>query len=117
MFLSLHMAWEYIGHWTHFRYRVSPKVNLTFIAMLDIAEWRNGTEDPQNTSGEQHIRNAWGFIPAVEYFPWSDLNMKFFANWVGRRYDYSDYAKDRFDAVDYTTGRFTIGFSSPLGIL
>lgn len=108
---------RYIGHWTHFRYKVSPKVNLTFIAMLDIAQWRNGNEDPQNTSGEENIRNAWGFIPAVEYFPWSDLNMKFFVNWVGRQYKYSDYAKDRFDAVDYNTGRFTIGFISPLGIL
>ncbi len=107
---------RYIGHWMNFRYKVSPKVHLTLVAMLDIAQWKNSGQDPQNTTGEEHIRNAWGFIPAVEYFPWSDLNMKFFANWVGRRYDYSDYAKERFGAKDYTTGRFTVGFISPLGI-
>lgn len=107
---------RYIGHWMNFRYVVNPKVHLTLVAMLDIAQWKNGTQDPQNTAGEEHIRNAWGFIPAVEYYPWGDLNMKFFANWIGRRYDYSDYAKTRFGATDYTTGRFTVGFISPLGI-
>lgn len=106
----------YIGHWTHFKYRLSNKVHLTLVAMLDIAKWNNATQDPQNTEGEENIRNAWGYIPAVEYYPWSDLNMKFFANWVGRTYKYSDYAKERFGASDYTTGRFTVGFISPLGI-
>jgi hypothetical protein len=85
--------------------------------MLDIAQWKNSNNDPENITGEEHIRNAWGYIPAVEYFPWSDLNIKFFANWVGRVYKYSDYAKDRFGVADYTTGRFTVGFISPLGIL
>lgn len=107
---------RYIGHWMNFRYVINPKVHLTLVAMLDIAQWKNGTQDPQNTAGEENIRNAWGFIPAVEYYPWSDLNMKFFANWIGRRYDYSTYAENRFGAADYTTGRFTVGFISPLGI-
>lgn len=107
---------QYIGHWTHFKYRVSNKVHLTLVAMLDIAKWNNATQDPQNSGGEERIRNAWGYIPAVEYYPWSDLNMKFFANWVGRSYKYSDYAKARFGANDYNTGRFTVGFISPLGI-
>ncbi|MBN7812619.1 hypothetical protein J0A68_16815 [Algoriphagus sp. H41] len=107
----------YIGHWVNFRYVVSPKVHLTFVGMLDIANWKNSFNDPENTTGEEHIRNAWGFIPAVEYFPWDDLNLKFFANWVGRSYDYSDYAQARFGAQNYSTGRFTVGFISPLGIL
>jgi len=107
----------YIGHWINLRYQVSPKVALTFVGMLDIANWKNSFNDPSNTTGEEHIRDAWGFIPAVEYTPWSDLNLKFFANWVGRKYVYSDYAKTSLDAVDYTTGRFTVGFITPLGIL
>lgn len=107
----------YVGHWVNLRYMINPKVHLTMVAMLDIANWKNSFNDPNNTTGEEHIRNAWGFIPAVEYYPWSDLNLKFFANWVSRRYDYSDYAKQSLGAVDYSTGRFTIGFISPLGIL
>ncbi len=108
---------QYIGHWVNVRYRITPKIDLTLVAMLDIAKWKNGKEDPLNTTGEEHIRDAWGYIPAIEYHPWDDLNIKFFANWVGRVYKYSDYAKDRFGSVDYTTGRFTVGFISPLGIL
>lgn len=107
---------RYIGHWFNFRYRVTPKVDLTLVAMLDIAQWKNSMNDPQNTTGEEHIRNAWGYIPAVEFYPWKDLNMKFFVNYIGRVYDYSDYAQQRFGAQDYTTGRVTIGFISPLGI-
>jgi len=108
---------RYIGHWVNFRYIISPKVHLTLVGMMDIAQWRNGSTDPENTTGEEHIRTAWGYIPAVEYYPWGDLNIKFFANWVGRVYQYSDYAKTRFGATDYNTGRFTIGFITPLGIL
>ncbi|MBP9925440.1 MAG: hypothetical protein KBF45_05565 [Cyclobacteriaceae bacterium] len=108
---------RYIGHWMNFRYRISPKVDLTLVAMLDIAQWKNSTNDPANTTGEEHIRNAWGYIPAVEYYPWEDLNIKFFANWVGRVYKYSDYAKTGLGANDYGTGRFTVGFISPLGVL
>src|SRR5688572_8253522 len=108
---------QYIGHWVNLRYIVHPKVHLTLVAMLDIAKWKNSFNDPENTTGEEHIRDAWGYIPAVEYFPWSDLNIKFFANYVGRVYKYSDYAKDRFGVADYNTGRFTVGFITPLGIL
>lgn len=107
----------YVGHWVNLRYMVSPKFHLTFVGMLDIANWKNSFNDPENTSGEEHIRNAWGFIPAVEYYPWDNLNLKFFANWAGRSYDYSDYAQVRFGAQNYNTGRFTVGFISPLGIL
>jgi len=108
---------RYIGHWVNFRYRITPKVDFTFVGMLDVAEWKNSFNDPSNTTGETHIRDAWGYIPAVEYYPWGDLNIKFFANWIGRVYKYSDYAKTSFGATDYNTGRFTVGFISPLGIL
>jgi len=108
---------QYTGHWVNLRYRINEKVQVTCVGMLDIARWKNANEDPGNPSGEKKIREAWGYIPAVEYFPWNDLNVKFFANWIGRVYRYSDYSKDRFGASDYTTGRFTIGFITPLGIL
>ena len=107
---------RYIGHWLNFRYRLTPKVDLTLVAMLDIALWKNGPSDPGNTTGEEKIRDAYGFIPAVEFYPWKDLNMKFFVNYIGRVYDYTRYAEQRFGATDYNTGRFTIGFISPLGI-
>jgi hypothetical protein len=104
----------YIGHWLHLYYRVNPKINLALVTMLDIAKWKDNTLDPQKTTDQ--IRNAWGFIPTVEYYPFANVNLRFFANYVGRVYVYSDYAKSRFGAEDYNTGRFQIGFVSPLGI-
>lgn len=106
----------YIGHWLHLYYRVSPKVNLAFVGMMDIANWQDDL-DPQKPAGDDNIRTAYGFIPTIEYYPFKDLNLRFYANFVGRSYVYSDYAKDRFGLSDNTKGRFAIGFVTPLGIL
>jgi hypothetical protein len=110
---------KYTGHWIHLRYKITPKVHFTFVGMLDVAEWENATsvDEANNPTGETKIRDAWGYIPAIEFFPWSDVNLKFFVNYVGRDYKYTDYAKTRFGAADYSTGRFTVGFITPLGIL
>jgi hypothetical protein len=35
---------------------------------------------------------------------------------VGRIYNYSDYSKTILGAVDYNTGKFSIGIVSPLGV-
>jgi hypothetical protein len=105
----------YIGHWLHLYYRVSPKVNLAFVGMVDIANWQDDL-DPQKPSGDDNIRKAYGFIPTVEYYPFKDLNLRFYANFVGRSYVYSDYAKTRFGVDDHSNGRFAIGFVTPLGI-
>jgi hypothetical protein len=103
----------YQEHWLHIAYRVSPKINLAFVGMLDYAKWKDDL-DPQKTSDE--IRTAWGYIPTIEYYPWEQLNIRFYVNWIGRIYKYSDYAENRFGAVDSKTGRVTIGFVSPLAI-
>ena len=105
----------YMGHWVHLHYRLNEKINLSLFGMLDIAKWNDNGLDPLKT--DSHIRNAWGIIPTVEYYPWKDLNLRFFVNYVGRMYDYSNYAKERFGAQDYNTGRFSIGFVTPLGVL
>jgi hypothetical protein len=103
----------YIGHWLHVYYRINPKINIAFVGMMDLAKYKDNI-DPLKTSDD--IRTAWGFIPTFEYYPFQNLNLRFYANWIGRNYQYSDYAKSRFKAVDYTTGRFAIGFVTPLGI-
>lgn len=107
---------SYIGHWAHLHYRLSDKINLSFMGFFDIANWKDDELDPQKPSGTTNIRNAIGYIPTVEYYPWDDLNLRFFVNWVGRIYDYSEYAEDRLGATDYSTGRFNLGFVAPLGI-
>jgi hypothetical protein len=103
----------YIGHWLHLHYRITKKWNVALVGVWNIANW-NSTADPlKNTN---HISDSYQYIPTIEYYPFEDLNFRFYANWVGRTTIYSDYAKTRFGAKDFTTGRFAIGFVSPLGI-
>jgi hypothetical protein len=105
----------YIGHWLHLFYRVSPKINLAFVGMMDIANWKD--EAGQSLPGyDEHFRTAYGFIPTVEYYPFKDLNLRFYANFVGRSYKYSDFAKQQLEIKDVNKGRFAIGFVTPLGI-
>jgi len=100
----------YIGHWVHVHYRVNKKWNLSMFGMLDQAQWMAGGQTNK-------IRDAWGYIPTLEFYPWDNLNMRFYVNYVGRVYRYTDFAKDaQIGLTDYTTGRFAIGFMSPLGI-
>ena len=81
--------------------------------MYDTADWK---ADGIPGKTEDRFRTALGFIPTVEYYPFENLNLRFFINYVGRDYDYSDYATSATGAVDYSTGRIAIGFVSPLGI-
>ncbi len=62
-------------------------------------------------------RTAYSFIPTIEYFPWDDLNLKFFFGYVGRYFNYSDYATTRVGVQDYNTGRIIFGIISPLNVL
>jgi|APCry1669189204_1035204.scaffolds.fasta_scaffold00161_4 Phosphate-selective porin O and P len=104
----------YYSHWLHLYYRINKHLNVALIGMVDFAKWQSDV-DPLKTTND--IRVAWGYIPTIEYYPFKDLNLRFYATWVGRIYNYSGYAKDQLGAKDYATGRFQIGFISPLGIL
>jgi hypothetical protein len=107
---------NYVGHWVHLHYRVTPKINLAMFGMLDIASWKNSATNGGNTTGSNVMSRTWGYIPTIEFYPYPDLNLRFFLNYVGRVYDYSTYAESKFGLKDYTTGRLQIGFVSPLGI-
>ena len=102
----------YASHWLKADYRIG-KINLSMVGMVDFASWK-GNPDPNK---DNKLRTAWGYIPAVEYFPFKDLNLKFFVSFVGRVYRYTDYAKSRFGATNSTTGVISLGFISPLHIL
>lgn len=104
----------YTSHWVKADYRVSRKVNLSFVGYVDYAKWTDN-KDPQKTSDD--VRTAYGYIPTIEFYPFEKVNLRFFSNWVGRIYQYSDYSKKRFGSTDSNTGRFVIGFVTPLLVL
>lgn len=103
----------YVSHWLKADFRVSSKVNLSLVGMVDFASW-SGNPDPQK---DDKLRTAWGLIPTVEYFPFKDLNLKIFGNYVGRIYRYSDYAKQKLNAVNFNTGVISIGLVAPIHVL
>jgi hypothetical protein len=104
---------KYVEHWVNIGYRFHPKWNAFFNGFVSNAYW-NSNPDPQS---DNHLRTSWGFIPGIEYFPFKDLNLKFYTVFVGRVYRYSDYAKTLPGNQDYTTGRISLGFICPLLIL
>jgi len=103
----------YYSHWTKIDWRFHEKWQLSFVGFIDKAKWLDDI-DPLKTTDDW--RTGYGYIPSIEYFPWSDINLKFFLSFVGRNYNYSQYAKDRVGVSDYNTGRIMIGIISPLHI-
>jgi len=103
----------YTSHWLKVDYRFTEKWQVSFVGFVDNAKWLDDI-DPLKTTDEW--RTGYGVIPTIEFFPWNNLNLKFFAGYVGRIYDYSDYAKSRVGVEDYNTGRFMVGLISPLHI-
>ena len=104
---------RYVEHWLRLEYRFHEKWSASVIGMVSDAYWY-GNPDPHKND---HLRTAWGLIPVVEYFPFKDLPLKFFLNYVGRFYDYTTYARQKFGAVNSTYSRIEIGFVTPLKIL
>jgi hypothetical protein len=49
--------------------------------------------------------------------PFKDINLRFFAGYVARKYDYTSYAENTFGSKDRTTGQFSIGIVAPLLVL
>ena len=105
----------YYSHWTRIAYNLNKKWSVRLDAFVDIAKWKYEGLEGKNTD---EFRTAYGYIPRVEFTPWDDVNLKFYAGYVGRYYFYSDYAKtsEYFTAQDYNTGRIIFGIISPLQI-
>jgi hypothetical protein len=106
---------QYVEHWLQLQYRFAPKWNAALIGMVSDAYWKG---NPDNTPGKEDLlRTSYGVIPTIEFYPFKDLNLRFFTTYVLRAYNYSDYAKERGGYSDYNTSRIMLGFISPLLIL
>lgn len=103
----------YYSNWLKIDYRFADKWGVSFVGFIDKAKWLDDI-DPLKTSNDW--RTGYGYVPSLEFWPWKDLNLKFFLSYVGRNYNYSDYAKARVGVQDYNTGRVMIGIISPLHI-
>jgi len=104
----------YYSHWAKIDWRFHERWQLSFVGFIDTAKWMDDI-DPLKTTDDW--RTGYGYIPSIEFFPWNDINLKFFLTYIGRNYVYSDYAKERVGLMDYNTGRIMIGIITPLKVL
>jgi len=103
---------RYIEHWMFLERTITPRLKINAALMLSDAYW-NGNPDPNS---DAHLRSAWSVNPAIEFNPFTDLNMRFFCSYIGRFFRYSDYSKTAFNSQDGNTARIQVGFISPLRV-
>ncbi|RAJ81820.1 phosphate-selective porin O/P [Chitinophaga dinghuensis] len=104
---------RYVTHWVSADVKVSRIVHLAFQGMVDFACW-DGNPDP---NADKRLRVAWGYVPGVEVYPLKSVNLKVYANMVGRVYRYTDYAKAAFGQTNGDNFRFSVGIVTPLTVL
>jgi hypothetical protein len=104
---------SYLENWVRAEYQVRPKLNLLLTLMNSNGSW-NGNPDPNK---DCHLVTSYGVIPTVEYSPFSDINIKFYAGYIAKKNNYSTYAQNNFNAVDGTTGQLSFGIIAPLLVL
>jgi hypothetical protein len=104
----------YIENWFRIIYSLNQKWRITATGMTSSAHWKDIN---QTVNKDTKVRTSLGFYPSIEFYPIKNYNLKFFATYVWRDYQYSDNAKVNFNQVDNNTGRIMIGIGSPLLVL
>lgn len=112
---------DYMSFVFHLNYRFLPSWNLfgkfmyetagiykTHDATVDISDGE-GVDVTPVTLEKGNYRTSYGYIGGIEYYPFKDRNLHFFACYVGRNYHYSNKAK-AFGSGNYSTNQLSIGF-------
>lgn len=111
---------DYMSFIFHLNYRFHPNWNIFGKLMYetagvtkthDQAFWTGADNAADNTVALQDgkYRTAWGYIGGIEYYPFKDRNLHFFATYVGRNYKFTDKAK-AFGSENYSTNQLSVGF-------
>lgn len=104
---------RYIEHWVRAEYLIAPKVNLILTLMNSNHRWNDNPDPGANTL----LSRSYGVIPTIEYLPFKDINLRFFVGYVGRKFNFTNYAENAFGAKDYTTGQLSFGIVAPLNVM
>lgn len=102
---------KYSSHWLSIQHKLNSKWLLSLTAFVDLASVKD------DFGNYQKVRNAYAYIPAIEYKPFDDLNVKFFVNYIGRNFRSSTYGQDIFNIDNVDTARISFGMSAPLKFL
>ncbi|MBB1140853.1 porin [Myroides sp. WP-1] len=104
---------SYIDHWTRIDYKVLTNFCLSLTLMTSNGYAKNITA---TNEGYSHLRKSYGIIPMLQYRPFKKVDLRFFAAYVGRWYNYSSYAKENLNQHNYSTGRIALGLIAPLNV-
>lgn len=100
----------YIENWLRTEYRFNPK----FTGLLTLM---TSSAYDNVKSSRDFIRRSYGMIPTIYYSPFKKLDLRFYLAYIGRYYDYSDYAIEELGASSYNKNEVRIGFIAPLLLL
>ncbi|NEV92968.1 hypothetical protein G3567_02255 [Psychroflexus sp. YR1-1] len=100
----------YVENWLRAEYRFSPK----FKGLLTLM---TNTAYDNYTSTKDHVRTSYGAIPTLTYSPFKTIDIQFFIAYVGRYFDYTEYAKANFNVGSFNRNELKIGILAPLNLL
>ncbi|MFO7720423.1 MAG: porin [Gillisia sp.] len=97
----------YIENWLRAEYRFSPKFKGLLTLMTS-----SGYDDVKMNN--DHLRTSYGMIPTIYYSPIKNIDIRFFLAYIGRYYDYSNYAIETLGASNYNRNEVRVGVIAPL---
>lgn len=100
----------YMENWLRAEYRFSSKVEGLLTLMTSSAYGKVVTD-------KDHMRTSYGIIPTFYYRPFKKIDLRFFLGYIGRYYDYTDYAIENLDVSDYNKNEVRVGIIAPLLLL
>ena len=96
---------EYMSIVTKLNYRFTPNWNVFVKGMYETAS----LDKKNGEFADGKYRTSLGYFAGLEYYPMENSNLHFFLTYVGRKYNYTDMAKN-LGLKDYDTNRVSVGF-------
>jgi hypothetical protein len=105
---------RYMEHWLRAVYFFHKDWSITGIGMTNQNYWLGNELAPIAESKTDLLRTAFSYTILLEYYAYWPQNLRFFAGYVSRNYNYSDYAQAQFVVSDFNTGKLLFGVITPL---
>lgn len=96
---------DYMSYVLHLNHRFCKNWNVFVKGMYENA----GIYKAHDGLAKGRYRNSFGYIGGIEYYPFADRNLHFFATYIGRKYNYTDLGK-AFGNTNYSTNAISVGF-------
>lgn len=108
MSFILHANYRFLPKWNIFAKFMYENEGVYKTNTMDVLESDGTTETPVELRKGKY-RTALGYIGGIEFYPFKDRNLHFFAAYIGRNYLYTGKAK-AFGAENYHTNNLQVGF-------